>query len=538
MLKKIIFIFFLLISGLLFSQEIKTNLPFSVDEYKLASKAIITSFIFQGSFLVMGLYMFLLFIQNRKKDYLYYSIYLTSFTLYFFFRSHSVFNPNLFDNNQINLYLMTPLLLIITAIYVKFINSFAEIKNYNKAFANRLNIFSYSLYIIAGIIITYTIITKDFQTVKKYQFWIILPMHLYTLLALIRAFIVIKSNLRYYVLFANIFLFGFAMIGFYVAKLNHLPEDINSHNLFGFYTFNATQFGTFLEMICFSLGLGYKFSLIEKEKNVVKEKYIKQLIENETVTKQLNEELTNLVTERTKEIEIKSELFRKEQEAKIKSEFNEKLIKSELTSLRARINPHFIFNSLNSIKSFIISNDVKKSVSYFSKFAKLLRYSLNNSSTDFVNLIDEIIFLKDYVALERLRITNQFEFAVEYDTDLDVDKIQIPPLIIQPFIENAIRHGLSLKKDNGLLQLQIISVNNFLEIHIIDNGIGRKASSLINKGKTYTSKGISITTERLEIFSKIYKLEKSFEIIDLLDHNNIATGTKVIIKLPLLYENG
>jgi LytS/YehU family sensor histidine kinase len=201
------------------------------------------------------------------------------------------------------------------------------------------------------------------------------------------------------------------------------------------------------------------------------------------------------------------------------------------------MNPHFIFNSLNSIKSFIISNDVKSSVIYFSKFAKLLRYNLNNSTIHFVNLTKEIDFLKDYVSLENLRLTNPFEFIIESTNGLDIELLKVPPLIIQPFIENAIWHGLSLKKKNGLLRLKIVTLNNFLEIHIIDNGIGRKASKLINKDKIHSSKGISITSKRLTIFSKIYKLKKSFKIIDLKDVNGNDIGTEVIIKLPLVYKN-
>lgn len=218
-----------------------------------------------------------------------------------------------------------------------------------------------------------------------------------------------------------------------------------------------------------------------------------------------------------------------------KEKLSNELLQMEMDTLRSKMNPHFIFNSLNSIKSFIISNDVKSSVSYFSKFAKLLRYSLNNSTIHFVSLIDEINFLKDYVALENIRLSNPFKFVVEYPKDLDIESLKIPPLVIQPFVENAIWHGLSLIEKDGLLLLKIVSINDSLEIHIIDNGIGREVSRTLNKNKIHTSKGISITEERLEIFSKIYKLKKSFEIIDLKDQNGRVKGTEVIIKLPILY---
>lgn len=534
MIKKLSLIIFALVPHLLFSQITGTN--FSIVDFSNASKAITITFFFQGAFFVMALYMYLLYFQFRKKDYLFYSIYLTVFFVYFHLRINSVLRFNLVLNDlNLQLHLLLPILLIATAIYIKFIIVFAEIDKYDKPFVKQLNIFSYISYFVAVIVLSYTLLTNDFDGASRIRPMIMLPLHIYTLYALIRAFIVVKSNLRYYILFSNMFLYIFSVIGVYSAKGLSFMEDINSHFLFGFYSFNASQLGVFLEMIGFSLGLGYKFSLIENEKNEVKEKYIEQLKENELVTVKLNKELSKLVEVRTQEIEAKNKLLIKEQRSKLKSDFNEKLIKSELASLRARMNPHFIFNSLNSIKSFIIINDVKNSVSYFSKFAKLLRYSLNNSSTDFVNLNDEITFLKDYVVLENLRLSNPIDFIIKVPKELESKSPQIPPLIIQPFLENAIWHGLSRKIEFGILTLEIKTNVSFLEIHIIDNGIGRVESSKKNINKTFKSKGISLTAERLEIFSKLYKLKKSFEIIDLKDDLDKALGTHVIIKLPLLY---
>jgi len=215
----------------------------------------------------------------------------------------------------------------------------------------------------------------------------------------------------------------------------------------------------------------------------------------------------------------------------LKDKLSYDLLQMEMTALRSRMNPHFIFNSLNSIKSFIISNEVEKSVSYLSKFAKLLRYSLNNSAMDFVKLSDEITFLKDYVSLENVRLLNTIDFKIEIPES--VNNMLIPPLIIQPFIENALWHGLSLKKGKGLLQFVVRPIKKSLEIHIIDNGIGREASAIINKNKPHISKGIYITKERLEIFSKIHGLSKPFKIVDLKEGDK-AVGTEVIIQLPLL----
>ncbi len=527
---------FFMLSAKINAQTIQTNI--TLDDYLNATKAIYTSYFFQGSFFVMALYMFILYVQNKKKDYLYYGIYLTLFFIYFTLRINSVLQINLLmDNLNLHYHLLLPLVLSSTGIYVQFIIVFANIKKYDLAFVKVLNIFSYTVYIVSILILTYTILTNDFESVGKYRPYIMLPLHIFTLYALIKAYIVVKSNLRYYILFSNFFLYIFTVIGVYSAKGLSFTENLTSHYLLGFYSFNSSQLGTFIEMIGFSLGLGYKFRLIEKEKNEIKEKYIDQLKENELVIERSNIELKKLLEIRTLEIEEKNKLLIKEQQLKLKSDFEQKLTKSELASLRARINPHFLFNSLNSIKSFIIANDVKKSVSYFSKFAKLLRYSLNHSSTDFVNLEKEIKFLKDYTALENLRLTKDIDFQLIIPKELEIQKIQVPPLVIQPFIENALWHGLSLKKGKGILLLETKTKGDHLEIHIIDNGIGREASRKINRNKRFKSKGISITAERLDIFSRIYNLKKTFEIIDLKDKNNQPLGTQVIIKLPLIYTN-
>lgn len=261
--------------------------------------------------------MFLLFIQNKKRDYLLYGIYLLVFTFYFLLRVDEVARFDILDPSyELHNHLLIPLLLIMTAIYVRFINVFAEIEKYSVSFSNRLNIFSIVSISAGFVLIAYTVITHDFEGVRNIRSYLTIPMHAYTLAALIRAFLIIKSNIRHYILWGNIFLFTFSTIGVYSASSLTYDETLTTHVLYGFYTFNASQLGVFLEMICFALGLGYKFKLIEKEKEEVQEKYIGQLKKNEEVSRQLNEELTHLVEERTSDLETKNALLEKEKEIK------------------------------------------------------------------------------------------------------------------------------------------------------------------------------------------------------------------------------
>jgi len=213
-----------------------------------------------------------------------------------------------------------------------------------------------------------------------------------------------------------------------------------------------------------------------------------------------------------------------------------KLINMEQSMLRARMNPHFIFNSLNSIKMFIIQNKPKDAVSYLSTFAKLIRSILQSSIEKESSLKEEIETIKMYVTIENTRFSNQINFQINVSDELDLEKIKIPPLLTQPFIENALWHGLSPKKGEKKLTINIYPKNNkYLVIEIIDNGIGRKRAMEIKKSRTFKRKsiGIDLSKERLKHFSKNFSNQYNIEFIDLYDEQNQPAGTKVVIEIPM-----
>ncbi|MGA9239033.1 7TM diverse intracellular signaling domain-containing protein, partial [Robiginitalea sp.] len=197
----------------LFFQSADMGQSISIAEPLEITKALVTSFFFVGSFAVMGLYMLLLFVQNKKQDYLLYAFYLLLFTFYFFLRIDDVLRFDIFQKSyEIHKHLLTPLLFVITSVYVRFINVFADIRQYNVSFSKRLDIFCVLMFLTAAGLVLYTGITQDFEWVREHRSYFTIPMHLYTLLALIRAFIIIKSKIRHYILWSNIFLFTFSII--------------------------------------------------------------------------------------------------------------------------------------------------------------------------------------------------------------------------------------------------------------------------------------------------------------------------------------
>jgi len=209
---------------------------------------------------------------------------------------------------------------------------------------------------------------------------------------------------------------------------------------------------------------------------------------------------------------------------------------NELKALRSQMNPHFIFNSLNSIQHFIVHNDEVSAGKYLNTFAKLIRTILNNSEKATTSIREELDSLKLYLELEALRFENKFEYKIVVDPGFDLDYQEVPTMLIQPFAENAILHGLLPKKGNGKLEIHVSQEENHILCAITDNGIGRKKALEMKENslrKTQKSFGMKITQDRLELLNYIHKSALSIRIIDLQDEQGNAVGTRVEIYIPV-----
>lgn len=217
-------------------------------------------------------------------------------------------------------------------------------------------------------------------------------------------------------------------------------------------------------------------------------------------------------------------------------ELERKNIEIEQRLLRTQMNPHFIFNSLNSINSFVIDNNVDAAQSFLSKFAKLMRSILENSRMEMVSVDEELIALQLNMELEQLRFDYKFDFSIKVDERVETEFTFIPPMLIQPFIENAILHGMATLERKGMITLKIMPENGLFLCEVIDNGIGREASAKFKKvaaGKSRKSLGMQVTRERLEMLAVKHKNpDIGFAIIDLEDRHGKSSGTKVEIRIP------
>lgn len=204
-----------------------------------------------------------------------------------------------------------------------------------------------------------------------------------------------------------------------------------------------------------------------------------------------------------------------------------------LQSLRREMNPHFIFNSLNSVNQFISQNKELEANKYLTNYSMLMRNMMENSNKDFVSLSTEIEQLKKYLDLEHLRFHDKFDFNIEVDETLDTDSVFVPNMIIQPHLENAIWHGLRYKEDKGLLLLKFELKDNKIITIIDDNGIGLTKSSELKteNQKVHQSRGVTNTKERIALLNELYKTAISFQIKE---KETPETGTVVEIIFPHL----
>lgn len=211
---------------------------------------------------------------------------------------------------------------------------------------------------------------------------------------------------------------------------------------------------------------------------------------------------------------------------KRQAEFNAKVSDTELKALRAQMNPHFIFNSLNSINDFISKNDVESASNYLTKFAKIMRQTLENSMQNDIPLEEDLKMLELYLQVESMRLNNKFTYAINVENTIDLENTLVPPLILQPFIENSIWHGLSNKASDGHIDISIKKEDNMLVCTVDDNGVGRTLKPEVDSTGN-KSHGIRITKSRIDILNKKKHANGSLRMIDK------EQGVRVEVKLPL-----
>lgn len=290
-----------------------------------------------------------------------------------------------------------------------------------------------------------------------------------------------------------------------------------------------------------------KIALIDKEKEIQQTR-----LKNETFIKKVLIAgivlliLTGVILLRNISLIRKNEKQQLEHQLKIQqlesertnADLQNQATELEMQALRAQMNPHFIFNSLNSINRFILQNNKLQASEYLTKFSRLVRLILQNSQSALISLETELEALQLYLQLEALRFDNHFDYAIHVESDVDTSIVKVPPLIIQPYAENAIWHGLMHKKEKGHLEIDVFEQYDLLCFRITDDGIGRrKAAELKSKSATtHKSMGMRITADRITILHQNKQTDSFITVNDLSLLDGSAGGTEVLLKIPISYD--
>ena len=232
---------------------------------------------------------------------------------------------------------------------------------------------------------------------------------------------------------------------------------------------------------------------------------------------------------------VKNIIDRVKSREEAKTQINKMMAEYQLTALQAQMNPHFIFNAINSIQGYILQKDENQAYNYLAKFSKLIRMVLNNSEQKILSLQQELETLELYIQLEQLRFENKFEYQLHIDEGIDTQELFVPAMLIQPYVENAIWHGLmNLENRKGILQLNISCKNHELQIEVEDNGVGRAFVKEENRTRSHKSMGMQLGEKRLMMINQLQDFENARVFVtDLYDENGHARGTRINIHIPI-----
>jgi len=427
----------------------------------------------RGALLILSVYHFAIYLQNKKRLFLYYSLYLLCFFIYFL---KDISTPYYLP---IYTYINFSIQFLGYTAYVAFGRELLSTAKYIPEWDKLLKL-EMLIFLICSVVFVITQVISGYSYQEKL---FIMLMPIFTVFSVLTYIVLTKIKGRHvtyfiigsltYIILANI-----SLLGPYAIGNDYFIER-------GIEPMFFTYLGAMIETILFALIIGYTVRIFEKRK-----------IEMETQLALTTKEMGDL----------------------------------KMTVLQTQMDPHFLYNSLNSINNFVLKNDVEKASDYITKFSRLIREILKNSSHLTIPFEEDLGVLGLYVKLEQMRMTGGFDYIVTIDDTINLQEIQVPPLFMQPYVENAIWHGFANKKGFKKISLSIYDEDTNIRCEIIDNGVG------IDKTKAHTKKdestrkpfGIKASEDRIKL---LHENQNVYVIIEDISEDK-TTGTKVTIKFP------
>lgn len=484
-----------------------------------------------GMILIMFIFYVLAYVYLKDKIYLYYTFYLLTTFIQVLYMSQYIFSKNLKMFNFIGDSAVDEatkgLMIFFYSLFYKqaFSISKKERVLYFSIEALKYISLLYVAIVICGHLFSLSLYSEPF-VYSLYRF----PIFFFSIVILIYTY---KNANR--TLFQNIIFSGSLVYTLFTAlstlqKINFPFKDF-------YIDVNILYIGVGLELIIFSIALmiSIKDTFIHNEK--LKDKLIVELKQNEEFITNENILLEEKVKQRVEEINNQNIIIEDKNKQALLQQFEKEKIEIQMQALSAQMNPHFIFNCMNSIQNAIIQNDNEKASSMLHNFASLIRMVLEKSTESTISLEDEIKLLKTYLNLEQERTGNLFDYEIVIGNNIITDFIRIPVMMLQPFLENSIWHGFKFINYKGKLKIQFQIKNQSLCCSILDNGIGRNKAEEYERHyrlKQNKSLAIAIIENKIKLLNMTNEIQASVEIFDLKDNYEIPIGTEVIITLPIL----
>ena len=472
----------------------------------------------------------LIYTQTKQKVFLYYGLYNLLVVLFILKNSPLISQEWVRSYLESDYFIFNWLIQVIyNSLLFFFYIEFLEMKTHFPRFSKYLSKFLRVLMVVAtlwGIVAFVTSNPRWFSMFFNFGF---IPLMTVMVVAALWITARIPNNLKYFII-AGVVIY---QVLAYLSLLMSYKIIYSSFPIFYFYL------GVVIESTIFMLALGYKIKLLYAEKLraqqlIIEEQKNLQLLRN------------NQQAELEHQLEIKVNQLRQaieQNEAeKLKSlslAYDNEISQLRLDALRSQMNPHFIFNALNSIKAYLIDNNKEKAIYYLNKFAKLIRKILEGSRTDSVALNDELETIVLYMSIENIRFEESVEFNLTTEPSIDLSAVRIPSLILQPFIENALWHGLMQKEGKRCISIDVSGNPGEIRLAIADNGIGRQNARLQSEKKTFKrdSLGIQFAQERLDYFNRIHHAAYAFTIEDISNEAGEPAGTRVVFLLKSASKN-
>lgn len=480
------------------------------------------------SLITIFVFALVFWLRLLEKLYLYYLGYLLFQLVYGFAVLRYTVAPigNFFkDIPELANDLFEPVQFIFIGFYVLFILQLLQVKEYDKLLAKALYYLALFCFFYAVFNFSISHFLNDFKYMGMVYLIIrsiILPLNLLLIFWIIYK---VKHPLLIYFIVGQSFFFIGSILSTYIAFTN--THYIPGH----FFNFKESpniifQMGLLAEVYCFSLALGKNVFILQKEKEKTSADLIEQLQKNQQIQEHMNRDLDQKVNEKTYELISLYSQIEREREQKTKDDFIKKIRETEMMALRSQMNPHFIFNSMNAIKNLIMTSRNEDAINYLDDFASLLRSILQNSNREKITVEDELEILELYLSLEKSRMDTDFSYTIQVTCKEELSQFEIPPLLLQPIVENAIWHGLhpSLKTEKKLTI--VFDTTENLIISIEDNGVGRKESA--KKKKLHDSMGNSIVQDRLSLYNHLNDHTIHLKITDLEEDDQVL-GTRTTL---------